>query len=235
MSLDALIERFTERTNDHMHLGTRNQLRAELSEIVDAQDSLNEYQRLELNEARASLTYRSLMQEKRGQMHEPYQEMASELDALTSDVRFLDDSSRKGFDILTNSHSHYVTRFEALREHFQSGSHYTDALLCREHLRKDPYLRRKARRDDAFKAQLDGFVEEFDEYIDFQIQQNLREYQFDWFDADKRQQLRDSQSITKILGEHVKSLGEKTKFAFAGGVGGAVYALGSELYQYFVG
>lgn len=235
MSLDALIERFTKRTNDHMHLGTRNELRAELSEIVDEQESLNEYQQIGLNEARASLTYRSLMQEKRGRMHEPYQQLATQLDELTSPMISSEDSSRKGFDLLTNSRSHYTTRFEELKDHFRSGAHYTDALLCREHLRKDRYLQRRASRDDAFREELEGMVAEFDEYIDYQEEKHIQDYHLAWFDEDKRQQLRDSQSITKVIGSQIQSLGDKTKFAFASGVGGAAYALGTELYRFFAG
>lgn len=167
MGLEELVTRIEQRTREHMHAGTRRRLATDINALKE-HTITDDTQRYVLDDARAALGYRAIAQKRRGRTHAQYSSWAMDLEALTTPKNtFFDDSSRTGITLLMQSPTNYQTRFNELKSYFTNaeGLHYTDALLCREHLRNDSYLRRRSKQDGAFAQEVSAMIEEFDEYI----------------------------------------------------------------------
>lgn len=169
MGLDELVERFETRTRQHMTHSNKQGLRNDFSEIQH-QPITSTQELYCLDDARAALRYKQFRQHKRGRNTEPYKSLADDLWQKTNKERLpsVDADTRfTGYSLLTDrKHVPYNRRFEDVVDFFSnSPDRYTDALICREHLRNDRYLNNKASKDTNFSHRLDEMKNEFDEYI----------------------------------------------------------------------
>ncbi len=166
MGLEDLVADVHTRT--HSTMTARNkQLLAEDIAALTNYSRIDEEQQYLLDDAQAALTYRSLRADQLGCLKQPYQTLAAGIGFSNTSKNLFSGEELTGFNILTQSRSNYTNRFSELKEYFTQGVFYSDALLCREHLRKDPYLRRRASKDVSFRQEVHSMLAEFDEYIDY--------------------------------------------------------------------
>ena len=166
MGLDDLVRRFEKRAQAHMTARNKQELRTDWQELrTHSLDSARHAYLLD--DARAALRYQAFKQKRRRREAQPYTSLAQEVEDATHKWSAIDSKDLLGFSLLTKTRSHYTSRFKEL-DHFLDASNeinYSDALLCREHLRKDPYLRRRARSDESFKEELGRIQKRVDTYV----------------------------------------------------------------------
>ena len=161
MSLEALLDDLHARKDQRMYADNKRALSRGVEEL--AHHELERDQSYAADDVRAALGYRAIAQKDRGRDAQPYSSLATQLEDHMQNP--YDDSSRTAITILKSSPATYKTRFEEITAHLENGFHYTDALLCREHLRQDGYVRRRARTHDGFRARRHEMLAELDEYI----------------------------------------------------------------------
>lgn len=162
MSLEAILADLQTRAEKKMYAPNKRAIARGIASLrgheISGEDAYA------LDDVRAALGYRAITNRTTDKSF--YANLATTLEANTAAHNPYDDSSRTATTILTSSPLTYETRFNEVTAHLESGLHYTDALLCREHLRNDSYVRRRSRTHEEFSAQRDHMLAELDEYID---------------------------------------------------------------------